>query len=210
MTPRNEPRAGRASHHTKPRRSTDYHGPVSHVQCHREPVRGCEGWRRYPNLAHTRCSSLSFTSENGPLTQLHTRTQSPPTAVNRVCHTQVPKLMQITASHTTTRSGDAETGVGHMHGPGFALLLEARGTRRLGSRFCTKNRISEGTSRVSLPYLAAIHHDRAAVFTGGSYYSFVAFWPDWDLRKLSSAHKTSNPARRARRHCPRTPRGSHA
>ena len=33
----------------------------------------------------------------------------------------------------------------------------------LGSRFCTKSMISEGTSRASLPYLVAIHHNPSPV-----------------------------------------------
>ena len=65
-----------------------------------------------------------------------------------------------------------------MKGSGLAPLptgVQWKIGSTLGSRFCTKDMISEVTSRASLPYLAAIHHSHATVCLYVAH--ITALWP---------------------------------
>ena len=62
------------------------------------------------------------------------------------------------------------------------------------ARVFAKIRISEGSRWASLPYLSAhTSYSCCSMVTISSYSALRSFWPDWYLRKLSSAHKTMSP-----------------
>ena len=86
------------------------------------------------------------------------------------------------------------------------LLMEVKHPLVAGFEVCGRNCVSEGTSRASLPYLAAIHHNRAAVCLNVAH--TAALWPSGPTGTFGNSvppwHKTSCECRSPRSTAPCT------